>query len=163
MRPLTAATFALLALLALVGCASPTIANADGPIASHTALLGETRHDRSLADYDRLLIVGVDERRWGSPSAAFPFLPEKNRFHEVPAGRRTIHVRVQATAHRGLPALRDAEAKFENVELDGGKAYIVNGQRSGEEFDVWIEDYRTKEHVTSAVKLKPPRVGMPNL
>jgi hypothetical protein len=149
----------IIVVLGAAGCAGPSVATADGPIAADTALLGETRSQRSLADYDWLLVGGVDKPwRFIPPT---PWQQEKNRFHRVPAGKRTIYARVWATARRGLPGVRDDMIKFENVELEGGKAYIINGERNGEVFDVWIEDYRTREHVTSAVKIKPPRHGMP--
>jgi hypothetical protein len=145
-------------VLLIAACASPSRPTAEGPIAANMVLLGETRHERKYGDYDWLLVGGVDKRWRFLPKA--PFQTEKNRFHEVSAGRHTIHVRLMATAHRGLPGLRDAWLVFENVELDGGRAYVINGQRHGEVFDIWIEDYGTKEHITSAMRILPPRLGM---
>jgi hypothetical protein len=144
----------------LAGCASPEIESADGPIAADTVLIGETRNQRSMGDYERLLFAGVDQQRHFIPQAGFQ--REKNRFHRIPAGPHKVFVRVLATAHRGLPALRDGVVVFENVEFEGGRAYIINGERNGEMLDVWIEDLKTREHITSAVKIKPPRLGMPS-
>ena len=64
------------------------------------------------------------------------------------------------TAESGLPGLRDGVVTFENVELDAGKAYAINGRRAGEAFDVWIEDEKTKAHITRAIRISPRRIGL---
>lgn len=148
----------IIVLLLAAGCAHrPTLASADGPIAPDVALVGETRHQRSVADFEWLLLGGVDKPWRFTPNGSI--FPEKNRFHEVPAGRRTLYVRVWATASRGLMGARDGLVKFDQVELDGGRAYVINGTRDGDVFNVWIEDLATREHITSALAIRPPRHG----
>lgn len=151
-------TVILLSLLFQAGCATTRAPSADSA-AQATALLGETKLQRSIANYDRYTLAGVDQRwRWVRPS--FEEHGDR-RFVRVPAGKHTVHVRLLATANRGLPGLRDEFIVFDQVELDAGKSYVINGERSGEEFDVWIEDVATREHVTSAIRLKPRRQNSP--
>jgi len=156
-------TFVTVALTVLVcgslgACASQTLPSADPPIGSNIALVGETRNQRSLAHYEWYLFAGADRRQ--KFGAGDPLLKGKPKYHHIPAGRHTLFVRVLGTAERGLPGLRDGVVSFENVELDAGRAYVINGSRAGEAFDVWIEDEQTKEHITTAIRIRPKRMGL---
>jgi hypothetical protein len=148
----------ILFLLGLAGCAGPKFATADGEIPRDTALIGETRVQRSLGDYEWLLFDGANQRSRPLVQKP-PFVKEKNRFYSIPAGRHKILVRLQATTTRRPPLLLDHSFAFDEVELESGRAYIINGQREDDVFDVWIEDARTREHITSAVKIRPKAIG----
>src|SRR5205085_11944066 len=127
-------------------CTSVVVESGDQPIAGDVALIGETRNQHSLANYEWYTVAGID-KRWGLVS---PEVVQRGqvKFFRTSPGPHAIHVRLLATAHRGFPGLRDEFVVFENVELDGGKAYVVTGTRRGEMLDVWIEDQRTHEHIT---------------